>query len=339
MKKNIYADLHNHTTFSDGDLSPENLIQKMKSLGVSAVGVTDHDTDQGLERAIAEGKRSGVKVVPGVEISVRFKEDFFTGTLHLLCYFSDDLLTDSGFRQALKDTLEKGRGDDLVRARVAEINRFFAPEARSALEEQRGLAERRGSNIVTREKKEITPAEPAVRTPILTRELTFEEVASYSPTVTRRHFALALAEKHHISNLDIVNQIVGNESPAYLPSGVDLESLHPFTEQFPLLTVLAHPAAGSFPGAGHYKEVFPPLEVVERLLPRFLLAGIRGVEINYPGHIEKHREVLRGWAAKYNLIATGGSDCHDTILRPPGVEGITEREFQKFSTIFNHKDS
>lgn len=315
MKKKIYADLHNHTTFSDGDLSPEDLIQKMKSLGVSAVGVTDHDTDQGLERAIAEGKRSGVKVVPGVEISVRFKEDFFTGTLHLLCYFSDDLLTDSGFRQALKDTLEKGRGDDLVRARVAEINRFFAPEARSALEE------------------------PAFRTPILTRELTFEEVASYSPTVTRRHFALALAEKHHISNQDVVNQIVGNESPAYLPSGVDLESLHSFTEQFPLLTVLAHPAAGSFPGAGHYKEVFPPLEVVERVLPQFLLAGIRGVEINYPGHIEKHREVLRGWAAKYNLIATGGSDCHDTILRPPGVEGITEREFQKFLTILNHKDS
>lgn len=332
MKRGIYADLHNHTTSSDGDLSPEELIQHMNSLGVAVVGVTDHDTDQGLDRAIAEGNRIGVQVVAGVEMSVRFKETFFTGTLHLLCYFHSDLLRDPRFRHTLKHTLGKGRGDELVRARVAEINKFFAPEDQTGMQQSVKVQRR----SVEPENIKIPP--PVVKNPILTRKLTFEEVASYSPTITRRHFALALTEKHNIKDMDIINRIVGNDSPAYLPSGVDLDTVHTFIEQFNVLTVLAHPAAGSFPGEGHYKEVFPPLEIVEKLLPRFLSIGIRGVEINYPGHIEEHREVLRGWAKRYNLIVTGGSDCHDTILRPPGVEGITEGEFQIISTILNHKD-
>lgn len=319
MKKNIYADLHNHTTASDGDFTPEELVQKMKSLGVSVVGVTDHDTDKGLERAIKEGRRIGVKVLPGVEISVRFKEDFFTGTLHLLCYFKPSVLNNPLFRESLHNTLKKGRGDHLVRARVDEINKFFGPKG---------------------------------KTPIIKRELTFEEVVSYSPTVTRRHFALALAERHEIENRDIVNRIIGNNSPAYLPSGVDIESVKEFVntienfcsskeknrfknndqlkEETPFMLVLAHPAAGSFPEKGHYKEVLPPIEIVERLLPCFLDAGISGIEINYPGHIEEHRDILRQWALTYNLGITGGSDCHDAVVRPPGVEGITKEEFEKY---------
>lgn len=319
LRKNIYADLHNHTTASDGDLTPEELVQRMKSLGVSVVGVTDHDTDKGLRQAIAEGRRIGVKVLPGVEISVRFKEDFFTGTVHLLCYFQPQMLDNSLFSESLHNTLGKGRGDHLVRARADEINKFFGHKG---------------------------------KTPILKRELTFEEVASYSPTVTRRHFALALTERHGIENPDIVNKIIGNSSPAYLPSGVDIESVKEFVntienfcsskekncfkngnqlkKQTPFMLVLAHPAAGSFPGEGHYKEVLPPIEIVERLFPRCLDAGISGIEINYPGHIKEHRDILRQWALKYNLAITGGSDCHDAVIRPPGVEGITKEEFEKY---------
>ncbi|MBF0235002.1 MAG: PHP domain-containing protein, partial [Desulfamplus sp.] len=117
----MYADLHNHTTASDGDLSPEELILKMKTLGIQVAGVTDHDTDKGLERALAEGKKIGIQVIPGIEISVRFKEDFFTGTLHVLSYFRPELLSDSEFMQSLNTTLSKGRGDELVRSRVNEI--------------------------------------------------------------------------------------------------------------------------------------------------------------------------------------------------------------------------
>jgi predicted metal-dependent phosphoesterase TrpH len=94
--------------------------------------------------------------------------------------------------------------------------------------------------------------------------------------------------------------------------------------------VLAHPAAGSFPGKGHYREVLPPLAVVEQLFPEFLAAGLGGIEIDYPGHIPEHRKTLRTWAKKYDLGATGGSDCHDAVDRPIGICGISREAFETF---------
>ncbi|SMC61209.1 hypothetical protein SAMN02746065_105177 [Desulfocicer vacuolatum DSM 3385] len=297
----FYADLHNHTTASDGDYTPETLISIMARLGVSAVGVTDHDTVGGLETALEQGTRLGIEVVPGVEVSVRFKESFFTGTLHLLCYFSPDLLKNHEFIDTLKTTLGKGRGEALIRARVAEINRIFGPEGDEA---------------------------------VLSRPMTHDEIAAYAPSVSRRHFALALAEKHGITDRDQINHVIGNNSPAYLPSGIDIALVKSFTSAFPVVTVLAHPAAGSFPGKGHYREVLPPVETVERLFPRFLDVGLHGIEVSYPGHTLEHRTLLRGWAEKYNLVVTGGSDCHDEVQRPAGVAGISKEQFDIFKSLF-----
>lgn len=300
MEKKFFADLHNHTTASDGDFSPEEMVAKAKGMGISAVGITDHDTIKGLDSSIEAGRKYGIEVVPGVEISIRFKRPFFTGTLHLLCYFSHDLLGNKAFRDELETTLGNGRGEKLVRVRVKEINRFFGPKG---------------------------------KTPILLQNITVEEILEYSSNVTRRHFALALNENHHIDDLDVINKIIGNKSPAYVPSGIDLYTARIFLKKFPVISVLAHPAAGSFPGKGHYNEVLPSIEIVEKLFPEFIEAGLKGLEINYPAHIQKHRDILSAWAEKYNLIVTGGSDCHDAVNRAPGVEGITEKEFLKFKSL------
>ena len=297
-----YADLHNHTTASDGDYSPEALVDAAKVKGLLALAVTDHDTIDGVQRALIYGDTVGVEVIPGVEVSVRFKEPLFTGTLHVLTYFDRTLLVDERFKADLSQTLGKGRGDGLVQARVNEINSIFGP---------------------------------AGKMPLLTKPMEFEKVAAYSPTVTRRHFALALNDIHGIENADTINRIIGNDSPAYLPSGVDLDSVGAFIRKYPVVAVLAHPAAGSYPGEGHYKEVLPPLEIVEALLPRFLDIGVQGIEINYPGHIEAHREILRGWKEKYGLVETGGSDCHDATVRPIGIEGISRERFELFQLRFH----
>ncbi|MBU2631591.1 MAG: PHP domain-containing protein, partial [Proteobacteria bacterium] len=95
-------------------------------------------------------------------------------------------------------------------------------------------------------------------------------------------------------------------------------------------SVLAHPAAGSFPGKGHYKEVLPPLEIVEKILPEFIEAGINGLEVYYPGHIIEHQELMKSWAKKNHLLVTGGSDCHDGQERPFGVKGISESDYNLF---------
>ena len=59
-------DLHTHSLFSDGSMTPEELVFAAKQAGLSAIALTDHDTTDGLARAMAEGQRLGVEVVPGV---------------------------------------------------------------------------------------------------------------------------------------------------------------------------------------------------------------------------------------------------------------------------------
>ncbi len=296
MDNHIFADLHNHTTASDGDSSPRELVAAAAGKGIRVLGVTDHDTLEGLGPALDAGKLLGIEVVTGVEISVRFNRPFFTGTLHVLAYFSNSLLENPGFVTRFKALLAGGRGQALVRARIEKINQVFGPAGAS---------------------------------PVLKRDLVFEDIAAYSDNASRRHFALALSEKLGITDKDMVTRIIGNDSPAYLPSGVDLAPAAAFIKEEPVVAVLAHPAAGSFPGQGHYKEVLPPVETVEKLLPEFLDAGIKGLEVRYPGHSREHQDLLLSWAQKYDLLVTGGSDCHDLTDRPLGVSGVSVQEFNR----------
>ena len=294
MNQKIFADLHNHSTASDGEFSPDLLVENAKKLGINAIGITDHDTLDGLKEAVLAGEKYGIEVVPGVEASIRFKRSYFTGTLHLLCYFSVSRFQDDLFMKRLRDILARGRGESLVRARVDEINKVFGPKGDR---------------------------------PLLHRQLRFEDIDALSKNATRRHFAIALQQAFNITEPNTINAIISNDSPAYLPSGIDLEAMIDFVREEKVFAVLAHPAAGSFPGQGHYKEVLPPIEIVEKILPEFIAAGIKGLEVYYPGHIEAHREILKSWADKYHLLMTGGSDCHDNTDRPLGVDGMKESEF------------
>jgi hypothetical protein len=63
-------DLHNHSTCSDGLLSPTQLIELATRTGVDAIALTDHDTTDGLAEAGRAAREAGIAFVPGVEISV-----------------------------------------------------------------------------------------------------------------------------------------------------------------------------------------------------------------------------------------------------------------------------
>ena len=82
----MMVDLHLHTSFSDGTSSPEELIGKAGACGLSAVAVTDHDTTDGVERAILAGARYGIEVVPGVELSTEGL-DGVSEEIHILGYY------------------------------------------------------------------------------------------------------------------------------------------------------------------------------------------------------------------------------------------------------------
>ncbi|MFF2887942.1 PHP domain-containing protein [Paenibacillus sp. NPDC057967] len=80
------ADLHAHTTASDGMYAPAEVVRRAKLAGLSAIAITDHDTVAGVEEAIAEGDRIGMMVIPGVEISTVTDHT----DIHVLAYYTDN---------------------------------------------------------------------------------------------------------------------------------------------------------------------------------------------------------------------------------------------------------
>ncbi|MDF2568019.1 MAG: putative metal-dependent phosphoesterase family [Oscillospiraceae bacterium] len=78
------ADLHIHSTFSDGSMSIEDIIFYAKRMGLDTIAITDHDTMAGVKPACELGAKVGLNVIPGVEISTIDKKR--GRSVHMLCY-------------------------------------------------------------------------------------------------------------------------------------------------------------------------------------------------------------------------------------------------------------
>jgi predicted metal-dependent phosphoesterase TrpH len=76
----LSIDLHTHSTYSDGVLTPAELVRRAASKGVSLLALTDHDETGGLAAAAYAAVEAGIRLVPGVEISVAWNGQ----TIHVL---------------------------------------------------------------------------------------------------------------------------------------------------------------------------------------------------------------------------------------------------------------
>lgn len=97
------ADLHTHTTASDGRYSPEGLVRAAREAGLAAVAVTDHDTVAGVEQAMEAGAKWEIDVIPGVEISTLAEGK----EIHVLGYFPEEI--DRDFAEKLRSLREVRR--------------------------------------------------------------------------------------------------------------------------------------------------------------------------------------------------------------------------------------
>lgn len=76
------VDMHTHSTYSDGSMTPAEVVKRAVKFGLRAIALTDHDTVEGVAEALEEGLRTGLEVMPGVEISTEFNPE-----MHVLGYF------------------------------------------------------------------------------------------------------------------------------------------------------------------------------------------------------------------------------------------------------------
>lgn len=78
------ADLHLHTTASDGMLTPCELVRKAASEGFELIAITDHDSTAGVAQAREAAKACGIRVLTGVELSCGAQRE-----IHILGYGFD----------------------------------------------------------------------------------------------------------------------------------------------------------------------------------------------------------------------------------------------------------
>lgn len=136
-----YIDLHTHSTASDGSMSPTALVRHAAENGLAAIALTDHDTIGGVFEALEEGKRIGIEVVAGLEISVAFNPE-----MHILGYFFDERylaidnvlaslkrnreernpkivskLNKLGYKISMEEVIEKALGEIIGRLHIANV--------------------------------------------------------------------------------------------------------------------------------------------------------------------------------------------------------------------------
>lgn len=85
-----HIDLHSHTNESDGTLSPIELVDLAKRIGLDAIAITDHDTFAGYEKALPVARELKFDLVRGIELNSRLAlPEGGQRYVHLLAYFVD----------------------------------------------------------------------------------------------------------------------------------------------------------------------------------------------------------------------------------------------------------
>jgi 3',5'-nucleoside bisphosphate phosphatase len=268
----VEADLHAHTTASDGTESAGRVVARAAAAGLRVLAVTDHDTVGAVSDAVMAARGVGITVVPGVELSSRHRG----GDAHVLGLFVPH--DDPGFLAA--------------------------------------LAERRAGRLAA-------VAESVRRLQALGVPITLDDVRreARGDAVGRPHIARAMVRAGVVRTMEeaFTPRFIADGGAAHVPSRPEPpEEAIRFLRRFGAAPVLAHP--GSF-GSGE--------SLGEANVAALAAAGLVGLEVYHPAHDALQRARYAALAARYGLVATGGSDWHGPrtgrvaeATGEPGCDGV-----------------
>ena len=122
-------DLHCHTTASDGQLSPNELITRASALGIEHLAITDHDTAAGFFMASDLAKQHQINLIPGIELSCRFggQEIHIIG----LKFYTNNLSNDAFLQN--QQTIRKKRFSYLLTSLAKKLPDINEQDIRSSL--------------------------------------------------------------------------------------------------------------------------------------------------------------------------------------------------------------
>jgi len=287
-------DLHTHSNFSDGDLSPQDLVNEAAKEGLRAIALADHDTIKGLDTAgktaagmtdIQSDINGKFHFIPGIEININWTKDKAArgapgigpgGEFHLLGLGLKS--PTPGFIAAV---------DRLTRNREA-----------------------RNREILERmiEQSLIDPSD---------RESVWEELSAISGgnSLGRPHFAALMVKRKISKNVNqAFNRYLAAGKPLYAPKeGLVFEEAAALIRESGGIAVLAHPLS-LYIAWGRLPDMIKTLKNL----------GLMGVEAWHP--IAKHSSCrrLEALAKSLNLYVTEGSDYHGAF-RPDSRLGYSNK--------------
>ncbi|MDI6604840.1 MAG: PHP domain-containing protein [Thermoanaerobacteraceae bacterium] len=103
----MFADLHIHSTASDGTNSPSEIVKLAKEKGLNTISLTDHDTVDGIEEALKKANELNIEIIPGIELNSNDGEQ----EVHMLGYFIN-----------YKDNKLKSRLKKIIDSRIVRAN-------------------------------------------------------------------------------------------------------------------------------------------------------------------------------------------------------------------------
>jgi 3',5'-nucleoside bisphosphate phosphatase len=264
-------DLQSHSTYSDGSLPPAVLVAAAAAAGVELLALTDHDSVDGVDEAVAaadaiRGVEPGrrIRVVPAVEISARDRE--IRQDLHILGYLID---TSDRVLRALLDRSRSARVDRSAAMVTALSELGFATDV-AILDARRHAGESIGRPHI---------AAAALAAPANAERLRREGITDPS----------SFLEAYLVPGAPAFR-------PRFSPSAGD--------------AIDAIRAAGGVAVWAHpFWDVSDPDDVV-REVDRLVAAGLGGVECFYPSHTRRQTVLLADVCAQRNLLSTGSADFH-----------------------------
>lgn len=268
-----FADLHTHTTFSDGTTTPQDLIKLASDRGLSCVAISDHDTVDGLAFAEASAQTCGVELVPSLELSSEYENS----EVHILGFFIEYK------KPSLLAKLKEIRADRVLRMRemVERLNTM-------------------GVNVDINKVLKIAG----------------------NATVGRMHLARILHQDKFISTTqEAFYKYIGEDCPAYV-SNFKLK---------PKDAIELVLSSGGVPVLAH-----PYVLNNDNLIAEFTGYGLLGLEVYYPEHSPDMTGRYERFAAKFNLIKTGGSDYHGA-LKPQNPLGKIKVPYSVVEELRNAK--
>ena len=285
-----YADLHLHTTASDGSDTPTHLVQRVAREGFRAMAVTDHDTLDGLEEAEKEAKRQGIEFIPGIELSTLSGKK----EIHILGYFVDLHKPHKPHNPHNPHNLHNPHSVH---------SRHSSHSSHSTHDSHSPLRDKLEQFIEARKKRAEKMVEKLNQLGYsISLERIWEIAGPENDYLGRPHIARALLERGYIEDISeaFTQKYIGSGGRAYVERFkiTPAEAIALLQDQ-KSIPVLAHPGCLT---DGSILE--------EADIAALVREGLQGLEVYYSMHDPDAQDYYLHLAQKYGLLITGGSDCH-----------------------------